>query len=514
MRAIVVCTGGEGVVQERAFAPMLPILDRPFVHHLVDHLVEHGANRIEFVLHHFPEKVEGLLEDGTRWGCQFRYHLAQDPGRPYRCLRVLSAAEPGEKVLLVHAEVLIALSRWVLPEPLPEWPVMGDAGSPHPDERPVWTGWAWVPTPMLVALAATNPDREGLEAGLRSRCPVAAVPAKVEDPLQVRNEADVLAASLAVLTGQMPGLLFGGVQVEPGIWLSRNVSLHPTARLEPPVYIAENCRIERGVRLGPRVVVGRNSVLDEGCLATEAVVMPGSYVGQGLELEQVVVDRNRLFSVRLGAEVTIADDFLLGSAAGGQLADWVRGGCSRLVALVLLLGLLPVLLVTVVLLALFRRGPVLRRRRIVRLPAPAEETSWKTFTWWGLASGTGPARPGIGHLLLRFIPGLANVVLGQLRFTGVEPRSEAELLGLGGDWRALCLRTKAGLVTEAAVLYGADANDDERYSAEAFYAVRSGWWYDLRLLARYLFRVLGGGRDGAANGRNAEGGDGALPVRE
>ena len=506
MRAVVICTGGEQAPEERAFAPMLTLLDRPFIHHVVDYLVGRGVSRFEFVLHHYPEKVESLLEDGTRWGCQFRFHLAQDPVRPYHCLRVLSAEE-GEVLFLAHADLLPALPEAALPDPPPAWPLLlCAAGAGAAPAAPAWSGWAWVPAPALVAVAATNPDRSGMETGLRSRCPAEVIHPQIGIPVKLNGPTDLLAACRAVLAGEMKGLLFGGTEVEPGIWLSRNVSLHPTARLSPPVYIGENCRVERGVRLGPEVVVGSNCVLDEGCVATEAVVMPGSYVGQGLDLQQVVVDRNRLFSVRLGAEVAIADDFLLGSVAGGHFSSWLGRWCSRGVALGLLVALWPVVLATALGLRLLRQGPVWCRLQAVCLPAAAEERSWRRFIWWSFDAH--PDRTGVGwrHLMLRFLPGLVNVCRGQLRFTGVEPRSAAEIRGLDPDWKALYLTAKAGLVTEAAVQYGKAPTPDECYSAEAFYAVRSGWWYDLRLLARYAASLLRGTprADGPASGLPAQ----------
>jgi hypothetical protein len=58
----------------------------------------------------------------------------------------------------------------------------------------------------------------------------------------------------------------------------------------------------------------------------------------------------------------------------------------------------------------------------------------------------------------------------------------------------LYLQAKAGVVTEAWLLYGDRPTDDERYSSEAFYAVAASPWHDARLLARFALRLLGLGR--------------------
>ena len=58
------------------------------------------------------------------------------------------------------------------------------------------------------------------------------------------------------------------------------------------------------------------------------------------------------------------------------------------------------------------------------------------------------------------------------------------------DWRTLYLSAKPGIITEAYVNYGAAPNEDELYSAEAFYSATSGTGHDFKLLIGYLGRIL------------------------
>ena len=61
---------------DRLPAALLPLVDRPFIQHVVEHLVDCGITEIHVVLSHLPEKVEALLGDGQRWGIRIRYSLA------------------------------------------------------------------------------------------------------------------------------------------------------------------------------------------------------------------------------------------------------------------------------------------------------------------------------------------------------------------------------------------------------------------------------------------------------
>src|ERR1700749_1228772 len=82
---------------------LLPLGDRPALQHIVESLVTQGITSIELIVAHAPERVEELLGTGDRWGCKFRYHLAADPTRLYRSLKVIAgiSAEPW---VLIHAE--------------------------------------------------------------------------------------------------------------------------------------------------------------------------------------------------------------------------------------------------------------------------------------------------------------------------------------------------------------------------------------------------------------------------
>jgi hypothetical protein len=84
------------------------------------------------------------------------------------------------------------------------------------------------------------------------------------------------------------------------------------------------------------------------------------------------------------------------------------------------------------------------------------------------------------------------VAKGDLRIIGVSPRTEEEVKALSQDWRALYLKTEAGLVSEAYINYGDTPTEDECYTAEAFYSVVSGPGHDLKLFFLYLGRVLKG----------------------
>ena len=498
---------------ERYPSAMLPLMDRPFIQHVMETLVNRGCNRFEVVLSHLPETFEALLGDGKRWGVDIRYHLVRRPDRPYRPLKVLGDQPQNHPMLLVHADRLVQAdiieSKPSSPADGPVLYCFGGDTDTVPSGPPLlkWSGWAWLTRDCLAGIPEDS-DEIQLQAFLEEHAGSRIEAADRFKPLSVQSGGDLLASHLGVLAKKNSGLMVRGREIEEAVWLARNVSLHPTAKLIAPLYIGENCRIARGVRIGPDAVIGHNCVLDEKSTVARSVVFPGSYVGEALELSDAIVDKNCLINVRVGSEITIREDFILGSLADKQLRRGWNRILSQAAAILLLLPALPIIAILTLYFKLRRSGTVFTTGPVVRLPAGSDPAAWKTFALISLYAGepaSGKKAPASDpdptrtagtpacwrHFFFVFLPALINIARGELRFAGVPPRMAEEIQDLPQDWRALYLKSKPGVVTETLVNFGPRATRDDMYSAEAVYAVSSGLKYDLKLLAKYFGQILG-----------------------
>lgn len=486
MRAILFATGGrdgKAPLIDRYPDALLPLVDRPFLQHVIEYLARQGVRQIDIVLSHQPEAVERYFGDGTRWGCRFTYHLARDPERPYRVLKTLDLSEDGP-VLIGHADRLPSIAVADLAGTEKEvLPLVSDGGWAALN----WTGWALV-QPQAAAAVGSDWNERTLAEHWMTPYPAGHLVARV---LDTGSFADMLVSQRAVLEKEFGPLFLTGREVEPGVWLSRNVTLHPTAKVTAPVFIGEDCRIGPGAEIGPFAVVGRGCILGRDSKVQSALIFPENYVGADLELDDVIVDRNRI--LRGEGTVTEADAVLLGSLAPGREYRPAAGLLSRLVAAGLFLLSLPVLLATALFLRLTRSGPVLYRTRAVILPEAAGSrrrdcTVWSFHPHGPAAVAGGELPPGWRSLLMVFLPALVNVARGELGFVGVAPRTPEEVDRLSPEWRALYLCCKAGLITEAAGRPDCASSAADRYAAEAYYAAAGDWKYDARLLVAYLGR--------------------------
>jgi len=503
MMAVIIAPGisaGMEPLNENYPTSMLPLVDRPFIQHVVEYLVEQGILRLEFVFSHLPEKLERFLGNGSRWGCSFGFHLARDPSHPYDVLKTIAYGKEGDAVLVGHADILPQMRiRETRPEKVSEKPVLfvHSTSSPEKGEQPDWTGWGWLSGELLKQIPE-NLDKKGFESHLRT---LAGDGPNIEagEILNMQSYRQVLSSHKKILRKDFSGIFIKGKEADEGIWLSRNVSLHPTASIETPVFIGENCRIGKGTHLGPDAVIGNNCVLDADCTVTGSIVFPGSYVGEGLELNEVIIDRSRLISIKLGAAVSIPDNFILGGMTRTKMRQLFSRLISRAAACALLILLFPIILFTMLVLKLVRRGPVLYRKEAIQLPATEDKTSWRTFHLLSFeeisderAASSSAGSRSLKHLFLEFLPAIINIMKGELCFVGVPPRSKEEIEALDPNWQAIYLKAKPGIVTEAFVNYGASPTEDELYTSEAFYSVTTGIGHDFKLFFGYFDRLIRG----------------------
>ncbi|UCD91023.1 MAG: sugar transferase [Desulfobacterales bacterium] len=495
------------IISGRYPSVSMPLIDRPFIQHVIESIARQGISDIEVILSHLPEKIKDLLGDGERWGVNLRYHLVKDSSKSYQPFGYAIDTEKDDPILLVHADRLpVVDTQNTMPLSRGKEVVLYCLNDTlvQNNKIPKWSGWGWLPREYLTEIS-TIVDEGELASHLMSLPNSKRKIVNVSKVLSVESCIELISAQRKALSKERTDLILTGKEVEEGIWLSRNISLHPTVKLLPPVYIGENCRIGKKVQLGPYVTVGQNSVLSDKSTVKDSIIYPGSFVGDALELSDILIDRNCLVNVRLGSEVIITDDFIISSLTDRKVKDWGKKIISQCLASAFLVFLLPLLLFIIFYRKLIVAPPIFHKKKVVKLPAFSDMTLWRTFSLISFCHNFSTRNEkknkryktetnhtvGWRDLFLRFFPALINVARGELRFVGVRPRTIEEIKALPEDWRSLYLKSKAGIVTEALVSFGSLATDDDLYSAEAMYSVSADWKYDLKILAKYIGQILG-----------------------
>lgn len=456
MTTIVTALGvrADGQEEEQAW-DLMPIGDRPWLQHQIEHLVQYGQTDLTLILHHEPEAIERLLGDGQRWGARIHYRLAKDVEHPLACLRGLDFNGP----LVVGSSLALAP-----PDLFGEGAASGylsRAGKPLPWLR-------LTPDQLLESFKCSWPQ-------LLSRWS----PDQPSDwgDFRLQDGHDLLLCNQAFLHKQWP-LQAQAREVEPGCWIGRDVVLHPTAKITPPCYIGPHCRVGRMVQLGPEAVVGSGSILEEHCSVVNSVISPGTYLGAGLELVEMTASPGML-RLADGEPLPVPDASLLGKtrpSLGWGLGIWQKG-----LAWTLMAGLAPL-----------RWWGASGRRvqqplRYVPGRLPDDSEVWQERVLDRCETGADSLRQ---HFWKVFLPGLPACARGQLAVVGLTPQTAQQLAGCPAHTRRRYLSRGPGLVSEALVQFGPLAPPQERELAEACQASQGQGRYSLQLLWRYLLDVL------------------------
>jgi len=489
MKAILDATGYSPDVAslaERRPTPLIPVANKPMVHHVIEFLVEKGVTDIHLVCSHLPEQLREALGNGERWGANLTYHLTREADTFFQAVVAICAGGEKDVILTGRADELPKFDPAALAEKLQgettAVPVARRIGNESDSsDRWEWGGWSVVRGDRVTAGIMDAMRSIGGDGGGENE-PVA----KSEISLSSRDPEAILASTGAVLSGAFDGLQAPGSEPERGVVLGRNVTIHPTARILAPVCIGDHSRVGPGVTVGPRSAVGDNCILEERSIVEESEIFPGSFVGEGLEIRRSIVDRNLLINTTVGATVALTDQFLLGTVSTRSPVEVLQSLFSRATAAVLLVIALPTIAILGALLKLERRGaPVFHRKSCVRTPTEPDESSWRTFDRLGFAAD-GAAKGGpftrlVAALGLNDLPALVNVARGEMRFVGIEPRTMNEMRDLPNDWRRTILAVKGGVRTLTSRLHGNKPTADERYASELYYGATAGWRTDLEV---------------------------------
>lgn len=489
--AIVDLTRFVGQFEQGTCSPLIPLVDRPFVQHVIEAVALRGIRRLTFVVTDDVQPLRTELGTGQRWGVNFDFQTVRSSHDFHQRLARFLRPSDAARFLFVDATYLQPQG-WA--EAFEQRSKSKVFTFKDTDKTTRWAGSALIHSKDIDNLAT-----RALECSLEQRLVEfgrqRGALVEVAPPLRGHNFEALLAAQDRALSGETHDALDFGTQAEDGIWIRRGVCLHPSTQFVPPVYIGEHVEIAEAVRLGPNTVISNGSVIDAKSEIVDTFVGGGSFVGEGLHVDACIVDRFRLFHTKLDVAVQVNDPRLMGPLKPNiSLANGLQTFAARLLAATILLAFSPLVVVMVVAHRL-RFGTFFEEETDVKLPMRVVETPPNTFQRFRFRPFTHASSSNLGHFLYEFLPGLINVVKGECRWVGVRPIPIAMLDTIPPEWKDLYFSRTSGLIHESLLMFGATASDDERLTAEVCFAttVKSSL-ARLQRVAMYLVSLVRGPR--------------------
>jgi mannose-1-phosphate guanylyltransferase len=314
---------------------MVPVLNIPFLEHVIRYLSGHGIKDIILAQGHLPKPMGDYFQDGSRFGVKLTYSLETKPlgtggavKNAENLLKDVFVVLNGDiftdldltAMLKFHREreskVTISLTPVEDPTAFGLIESYSDGRITRFIEKP---SWDQVTTNMINA-GAYIMDREMLK-----RIPAQTsysferqlFPQLLEqnDPMyafsassywiDIGTPTKYLQLHRDLLRGEVRGYsLIQGKIVKIG----QGCSIHPETQLVGPAIIGDNCVIGRGAKIIGPVIIGPGNTLMEDVVIEESLTWQNNRFGAKTHLKQCIVANDNVLDANVSAEKTVIGD--------------------------------------------------------------------------------------------------------------------------------------------------------------------------------------------------------------
>ena len=333
MKAVILA-GGEGTRLRPLTCTvpksMVPVLNRPFLEHVLARLAAQGVSEAVLALYHLPEAVRQYFGDGRSLGLRLSYSIEE---RPLGTAGAVTKVEDSLKetfgvlngdiftdldlpmVVAYHRErkskATIVLTPVEDPSPYgvvetdPQGRVLRFREKPRSDEMStLWVNaGTYVLEPEVLARAPRG-EPFSFEYGLFPRLIEAGVPVYAYRSsaywMDLGTPRNYLALHRHLLLGRA-ALPLLGPPLRAGVWAGEGCTLHPSAQVRGPLLLGKGCHVGAGVRLTGPAVLGDGCAVEEEASVQGAVLWAGARVGPRAAVSRSVMGRQA--QVEEGASV-------------------------------------------------------------------------------------------------------------------------------------------------------------------------------------------------------------------
>lgn len=334
MKAIVMA-GGQGSrlrpLTVNRPKPLLPLVNKPIIAHIVDWLRRNGVDDIVITLQHQLDWFQSYLAGATSAGLTIEYQVEDMPLGTAGAVAQAKATgliHADETVLVVsgdaaadielmpllafhrqrQADVTVALHR--NPTPLEYGMVITEADGRVTQfvEKPNWaevvsdlvnTGIYVIEADVLDLIpggAAADFSNDLFPSMLARGRPIFGLPISGYW-CDIGAPTAYLQANADLLHNRMQHESFGK-HLAGDIWVGENVTIAPDAQLYGPIYLGHNVHIKPGVIIQGPAVIRDDTVVDQRAAISRSVIWRGCYVGEDAQIHGALVSRQCVFKAR------------------------------------------------------------------------------------------------------------------------------------------------------------------------------------------------------------------------
>ncbi len=349
MKAVVIA-GGEGSRLRPLTIgrpkPMVPLLNKPVIGHIIDLLKSHGITDIIITLQYRAEDIQEHFRDGKDFGVNIRYSVEEIPLGTAGGVK-LAEDWLDETFIVISGDALtdfdlsaickfhhehqaiatLTLTRVANPLEYGVVITEEDGRINQFQEKPSWgeifsdtvnTG-IYVLNPKIFKYFDKNVpfdfSQQLFPLLLEKGEPIYGYVADGywsdvgSIPDYMRSNADILEGKVRLT---MPGTHLGG-----GIWVEEDVEIAPDAQLYGPIYLGQGVKIKSGAIVRGPTVIRDFTIVDDRAAIDRSIIWRNTYIGERAELRGCIVTRQCSIKARslIFEGAVIADNTIIGESA-------------------------------------------------------------------------------------------------------------------------------------------------------------------------------------------------------
>jgi NDP-sugar pyrophosphorylase family protein len=301
--------------------PLVPIVNRPVMEHIIELLAKHGCDEIVVNIHYLGDQIEGHFGDGSKYGVRIHWsredQLWGDAGSVKRVEDILGdgtfivvggddlADIDLTKLVKTHHErkALATIALSLVDDP-------SEYGIVLTNEEDRITRFLEKPKGEVIFSNQANTGVYVFEPEIFELIPrhTFYLFGKQFFPQMLAQNRPLyghLTASYWVDVGNLEvyrqthvdalagkvAIRFPMQEVQKHIWVGDNTIIDPTAHIAYPAVIGNNCRIEAGAKVLEETVVGDGCTIEKGAVVRQSILWENATVQRNTWLERCVVGK-------------------------------------------------------------------------------------------------------------------------------------------------------------------------------------------------------------------------------
>jgi NDP-sugar pyrophosphorylase family protein len=473
---------------------LLPVVNKPIVSLTIELLVQHGVKEIILVLKHMPYETEQYLGNGERWGVNISYSLENNCDNLTKTLQHIST-RLDDAIIVCSSNTIsnINISELIQSHQINNADFTFAESLENTDKTLANENRKSIPkysNPFILSQRAIDTivyDREcntfdQIISNLTSNN-LKINPYRSDFYIkQITSVSDYWRINKSILSGNIKGLILPGWEIRNGIRIGRNTNIDVNSVLSPPIIIGDNCKIGKNVKLNKNCVIGDNVIIDDDSIVENSIILSGTYVGPHNEVKNSLARKNNLYNLTRKISTFVNEDFILGDVEKKTFTTNSERIINYILSLLLLTLSSPILIILI----------------IYNLICPSKKllASKKQICGAKLLDLKGNYEPEFtnlyyfqsGLMLLRKLPGLFNVLKGDINLIGIYPPAIETVFKNSEFLRYNDSFNQIGLFTLVELEPMEKITEDQKIAINNYYKAKRSVWFDMAIILKSLFK--------------------------